>query len=71
MKNINAKCDKNKYENCQIFKLQNENETFFFFPCNLYPFNIDVHFKHENTLCTLLKIVDIIHIFKFEFSQPI
>jgi hypothetical protein len=32
------------------------------FPCNLYPFNIDVDCKHENTLCTLLKIVHIIQI---------
>ncbi len=27
------------------------------FPCKLYPFNIDVCFKHQNTSCTLLKIV--------------
>jgi hypothetical protein len=27
MENINPKCDKNKYKNCQVFKLQNENET--------------------------------------------
>jgi hypothetical protein len=27
MENLNSKCDKNKYKNCEIFKLQNENET--------------------------------------------
>jgi len=27
MENLNPKCDKNKYENCQILKFQNENET--------------------------------------------
>ncbi len=26
MENLNPKCDKNKYKNCQIFKPQNENE---------------------------------------------
>jgi hypothetical protein len=38
---------------------QNENKTknSIFFPCELYTFNIDVHFKHQNTSCTLLKIV--------------
>jgi hypothetical protein len=32
------------------------------FPCKLYPFNIDVYFKHQNTSCTLLKIVYIIQV---------
>jgi len=27
MENLNPKCDKNKYKNCQILKPQNENET--------------------------------------------
>jgi hypothetical protein len=27
MENLNPKCDKNKYKNSQIIKLQNENET--------------------------------------------
>jgi hypothetical protein len=27
MENLNPKCDKNKYKNCQILKLQNENEA--------------------------------------------
>jgi hypothetical protein len=27
MENLNPKCDKKKYKNCQVFKLQNENET--------------------------------------------
>ncbi len=27
MENLNPKCDKKKYKNCQILKLQNENET--------------------------------------------
>jgi hypothetical protein len=27
MENLNPKCDKNIYKKCQIFKLQNENET--------------------------------------------
>jgi len=27
MENLNPKCDKKKYKECQIFKLQNENET--------------------------------------------
>jgi hypothetical protein len=26
MENLNPKCDKNKYKNCQILKPQNENE---------------------------------------------
>jgi hypothetical protein len=26
MKNLNSKCDKNKYKNCQILKLRNENK---------------------------------------------
>ncbi len=47
MKNLNPKCSKNKYKNCQILKLRNENETINkIFPCKLYPFNIDVCFKH-------------------------
>jgi hypothetical protein len=27
MENLNSKYNKNKYKNCQILKLQNENET--------------------------------------------
>jgi hypothetical protein len=61
MENLNPKCNKNKYKKCQILKLQNENETknknLSF---KLYPFNIDVYFKHQNTSCALLKIVYII-----------
>jgi hypothetical protein len=34
------------------------------FLCKLYPFNIDVYFKHHNTSCTLLKIVYIIQVWK-------
>jgi len=30
------------------------------FSCNLYPFNIDVHFKHENSLCTLPNFFNIL-----------
>ncbi len=30
------------------------------FPCKLYAFNIDVCFKHQNTSCTLLKVIYII-----------
>jgi hypothetical protein len=65
MENSNPKCDKNKYKNCQIFKLQNENETKNkIFPCKLYLFNIDACFKHQNTSCTSLKIVYIIQVWK-------
>ncbi len=32
------------------------------FPCKLYPFNIDVCFKHQNISCILLKNVYIIQI---------
>jgi hypothetical protein len=47
MENLDPKCDKNKYEKCQILKFQNENETKIkIFPCKLRPFNIDVCFKH-------------------------
>jgi hypothetical protein len=61
IENLNPKCDKNKHKKCQILKFQNENETKKkIFPCKLYPFNIDVCFKHQNTSCTLLKIVYII-----------
>jgi hypothetical protein len=34
------------------------------FWAKLYPFNIDVCFKHRNTSCTLLKIVYIIQVWK-------
>ncbi len=65
MENLNPKCNKNKYKNCQILKLQKENETKTkIVPCKLYPFNIDVCFKHQNTSCTLLKIVYIIQVSK-------
>ncbi len=72
MKNINQNATKT---NMRIVKISNFKMKMKLkikiFPCNLYPFNIDVHFKHENTLCTLLKIVYIIQIFKFGFSQAI
>ncbi len=43
--------------------LKNENETKIkIFPPKLYAFNIDVCFKHQNTSCTLLKIVYIIEV---------
>jgi hypothetical protein len=65
MENSNPKCDKNKYKKCQIFKLENENETKNkFFSCKLYPFNIDVCFKHRNISCTLPEIVYIIQVWK-------
>jgi hypothetical protein len=61
MENQNPKCNKNIYKKHQILKLQNENETKLkIFPSKLYPFNIDVYFKHYNTSCTMLKIVYII-----------
>ncbi len=50
MENLNPKCDKNKYKNWQIFKLQNEMRLKIkIFSCKLYTFNIDVCFKHRNT----------------------
>jgi intein-encoded DNA endonuclease-like protein len=66
MENLNPKCDKNKYKKYQILKLfQNENEIKNkIFTCKLYPFNIDVYFRHQNTSCTLLKIVYIIQAWK-------
>jgi hypothetical protein len=63
MENLNPKCDKKKNKIAKFFKLQKENETKTkIFPCKLYPFNIDVCFKHQNTSCTLLKIVYIIQV---------
>jgi hypothetical protein len=51
MENINPKCYKNKYKKiCEIFKLQNEMRLKTkIFPYRLYPFDIDVCFKHQNT----------------------
>ncbi len=34
------------------------------FTCKLYPFNIDVYFKYQNTTCTLLEIVYNIQVLK-------
>jgi hypothetical protein len=62
MKNLNSKCDKNKYKSCQIFifKKMQMRLRIKIFPSKLYPFMIDVCFKHWNTSCTLPKIVQII-----------
>ncbi len=61
MENLKPMWQKNniriaKFSNSQIkMKLKIK-----IFPCKLYAFNIDVCFKHQNTSCTLLKIVYII-----------
>jgi hypothetical protein len=65
MKNLNPNCDKITYKSCQIFKLKMKMRLkIIFFPCKLYSLNIDVCFKHQNTSCTLLKIVYIIQVWK-------
>ncbi len=42
--------------NSQILKIKMRPKTKIF-PCKLYPFNIDIYFKHQNNSCTMLKIV--------------
>jgi hypothetical protein len=66
MKNLKPKCDKKKEKellNSQTSKKKRQKKKIF--PCKLYPFNIDVCFEHQNTSCTLLKIV---YIFKLGIS---
>ncbi len=46
MENLNPKCN-NFFLNAKFSNFKNENETKNkIFPCKLYPFNIDVYFKH-------------------------
>jgi hypothetical protein len=65
MENLNPKCDKTNTRNAKfsnfIMKIRPKLKKI---PCKLYPFNIDVYFQHQNTSCTLLKIVYIIQVLK-------
>jgi hypothetical protein len=53
MENLNQKCDKNKYKNYQIFKLQNENEiknksfhVNYVHSILIFVSNIEIHHAH-------------------------
>jgi len=64
MENLNPKCNKKKEKrNAKFsnFKMKMRPKIKIF-PCKLYPFNIDVYFKHSNKSCRLLKIVYIIQV---------
>ncbi len=69
MENLNPKCDKTniKFVKFSNFKMKMRLRIKIF-PSKLYPFNIDVYFKHQNTSCTLLKIVYVIQVSKLGFS---
>ncbi len=62
MKKLNPKFDpKKKIAKFSNFKMKMRLKIKIF-PCKLYPFNIDVCFKHQNISCILLKNVYIIQV---------
>jgi hypothetical protein len=66
MENVNPKYNQKKEKRkSQIsnFKMKIKPKIKIF-TCKLYPFNIDVYFKYQNTTCTLLEIVYIIQVLK-------
>jgi hypothetical protein len=69
MENLNPKCDQTNIKFVKFSNLKMKMRLRIkIFPSKLYPFHIDVYFKHQNTLCTLLKIVYIIQVWKLGFS---
>jgi len=57
IENLNPKCNKTNIRNAKSSNLKMEmRPKIKIFPCKLYPFNIGVYFKHQNTSCKLLKM---------------